>query len=136
MLETLDYTIRIGSILTFLHFDLYLYSAYTAHFIYFTFGSFTFGSFTTATLCLISRSFVSLHHEMVSHLFPFLMSISKLALRLFDLIFSIFFYLITSIHSFRFCPASVDKSIDFSPSHSIVYVHPPPTSHSRLRLVY
>ena len=30
-LETLDYTIRIGSTPTFLYFDLYLYSAYTAH---------------------------------------------------------------------------------------------------------
>ena len=28
MLETLDYTIRIGSTPTFLYFDLYLYSAY------------------------------------------------------------------------------------------------------------
>ena len=34
MLETLDYTIRIGSISTFLYFDLYLYSAYAAHFVY------------------------------------------------------------------------------------------------------
>ena len=34
MLKTLDYTIRIGSIPTFLYFDLYLYSAYAAHFIY------------------------------------------------------------------------------------------------------
>ena len=36
MLETLDYTIRIGSTLTFLYFDLYLYSAsaYAAHYIY------------------------------------------------------------------------------------------------------
>ena len=34
MLETLDYTIRIGSIPTFLYFDLYLYSAYAAHFVY------------------------------------------------------------------------------------------------------
>ena len=33
MLETLDYTIRIGSIPTFLYFDLYLYSAYAAHFV-------------------------------------------------------------------------------------------------------
>ena len=33
MLETLDYTIRIGSAPTFLHFDLYLYSAYAAHFV-------------------------------------------------------------------------------------------------------
>ena len=32
MLETLDYTIRIGSTPTFLYFDLYLYSAYAAHF--------------------------------------------------------------------------------------------------------
>ena len=34
MLETLDYSIRIGSIPTFLYFDLYLYSAYAAHFVY------------------------------------------------------------------------------------------------------
>ena len=34
MLETLDYTIRIGSIPTFLYFDLYLHSAYAAHFVY------------------------------------------------------------------------------------------------------
>ena len=35
MLETLDYTntIRIGSTPTFLHFDLYLYSAYAAHYV-------------------------------------------------------------------------------------------------------
>ena len=31
MLETLDYTIRVGSTPTFLYFDLYLYSAYTVH---------------------------------------------------------------------------------------------------------
>ena len=30
MLETLDYTIRIGSTPTFLYFDLYLYYAYAA----------------------------------------------------------------------------------------------------------
>ena len=34
MLETLDYTIRIGVTPTFLYFDLYLYSAYAAHFVY------------------------------------------------------------------------------------------------------
>ena len=34
MLETLDYTIRIGSTPTFLYFDLYLYSAYAAHFVH------------------------------------------------------------------------------------------------------
>ena len=34
MLETLDYTICIGSTPTFLYFDLYLYSAYAAHFVY------------------------------------------------------------------------------------------------------
>ena len=38
MLETLDYTIRIGSIPTFLYFDLYLYSAYAAHFVYLNSG--------------------------------------------------------------------------------------------------
>ena len=34
MHEMLDYTIRIGSTPTFLYFDLYLYSAYAAHFVY------------------------------------------------------------------------------------------------------
>ena len=34
MLETLDYTIRIASTPTFLYFDLYLYSAYAAHYVY------------------------------------------------------------------------------------------------------
>ena len=33
MLETLDYTIRIGSTPTIVYFDLYLYSAYAAHYI-------------------------------------------------------------------------------------------------------
>ena len=31
MLETLDYTIRIGSIPTFLYFDMYYYSEYTGY---------------------------------------------------------------------------------------------------------
>ena len=34
MLETLDHTFRIGSTPTFLYFDLYLYSAYAAHYVY------------------------------------------------------------------------------------------------------
>ena len=34
MLETLDHTIRIVSTPTFLYFDLYLYSAYAAHYVY------------------------------------------------------------------------------------------------------
>ena len=34
MLETLDYTIHISSTPTFLYFDLYLYSAYAAHYVY------------------------------------------------------------------------------------------------------
>ena len=40
MLETLDYTIRIGSTPTFLYFDLYLYSAYAAHYVYKTYSDF------------------------------------------------------------------------------------------------
>ena len=36
MLETLDYTIRIGSTPTFLYFDLYFYAAYVAHYVYIT----------------------------------------------------------------------------------------------------
>ena len=35
MLETLDHTIRIGSTPPFLYFDLYLYSAYAAHYVYY-----------------------------------------------------------------------------------------------------
>ena len=34
MLEKLDHTIHIGSAPTFLYFDLYLYSAYAAHYVY------------------------------------------------------------------------------------------------------
>ena len=34
MLETLDHTNHIGSTQTFLYFDLYLYSAYAAHYVY------------------------------------------------------------------------------------------------------
>ena len=34
MLETLDHTIRIGSTPTVLYFDLYLHSAYAAHYVY------------------------------------------------------------------------------------------------------
>ena len=34
-LEMLDFTIRISSTPTFLYFDLYLYSAYAAHYVYF-----------------------------------------------------------------------------------------------------
>ena len=36
MLETLDYTIRIGSTPTFLYFNSYLYSAYTTLYVYYT----------------------------------------------------------------------------------------------------
>ena len=35
MLETLDHTIRLGSTQTFLYFDLYLYSAYAARYVYY-----------------------------------------------------------------------------------------------------
>ena len=38
MLETVDYTIRIGSTPIFLCFDLYLYSAYAAHYVYIFFS--------------------------------------------------------------------------------------------------
>ena len=37
MLETLDYTIRIGSTPTILYFDLYLYSAYAAYYVYYNY---------------------------------------------------------------------------------------------------
>ena len=39
MLETLDYTIRIGSTPTFLYFHLYLYSAHAGHYVYFNFSN-------------------------------------------------------------------------------------------------
>ena len=35
MLETLGFAIRIGITPTFSYFDLYLYSAYAAHYVYF-----------------------------------------------------------------------------------------------------
>ena len=35
MLETLDYATRIGGTPIILYFDLYLYSAYAAHYVYF-----------------------------------------------------------------------------------------------------
>ena len=38
MLETLDHTIRTGSTPTFLYFDLYLYSAYAAHYVHCNFS--------------------------------------------------------------------------------------------------
>ena len=37
MLEMLDFTIRIGITPTFLYFDLYLSSAYAAHYVYFVY---------------------------------------------------------------------------------------------------
>ena len=40
MLETLGYTIRIGSTPTFLYFDLYLHSAYAVHYVYNTYWPF------------------------------------------------------------------------------------------------
>ena len=49
MLETLDYTIRIGSIPTFLYFDLYLYYAYAAHFVYFIVETVIYGEFYFTT---------------------------------------------------------------------------------------
>ena len=41
MLETLDYTIRIGSTPTFLYFNLYLYSAYAGHYVYMNYTVYT-----------------------------------------------------------------------------------------------
>ena len=36
MLETLDFTIHIGTTPTFFYFDLYLYTAYAAHHVYYS----------------------------------------------------------------------------------------------------
>ena len=63
----------------------------------------------------------------VSRLTTIFRRLVKVPVLLFYYNIMIFFYLITSLHSFRFCPARVDKSVDFSPFHSIVYIHPPPT---------
>ena len=41
-LETLDYTIRIGSTLTFLYFNLYLLAAYAVHSMFISFGNMFF----------------------------------------------------------------------------------------------
>ena len=53
MLETLDYTIRIGSTPTFLYFDLYLYSAYAAHRVYIDYKGRLYGD-DLALLYLVS----------------------------------------------------------------------------------
>ena len=55
MLETLDYTIRIGSTQTFLYFDLYLYrlySVYAAHYIYFTYWFVNILLFRSIVYCI------------------------------------------------------------------------------------
>ena len=54
-LETLDYTIRIGSTPTFLYFDLYLYSAYAAHYVYY-FNSIAFLGLNPCNSVVIERS--------------------------------------------------------------------------------
>ena len=59
MLETLDYTIRIDSTLTFLYFDLYLYSAYAAHYIYFIIVSTTAVSNLMFTLPNLAHVLIS-----------------------------------------------------------------------------
>ena len=57
MLETLDHTIRIGSTPTFLYFDLYLYSAYAAHYVYnyYALVAHMVILCPTITLCLIDK---------------------------------------------------------------------------------
>ena len=62
MLETLDYTIRIGSTPTFLYFDLYLYSAYAAHFVYIQHNS------SIAIYADDSKLFRSIKHQSDSNL--------------------------------------------------------------------
>ena len=49
MLETLDYTIRIGSTPIILYFDLYLYSAYAEHYVYLYLYLFTLNCMFTLT---------------------------------------------------------------------------------------
>ena len=64
MLETLDYTIRIRSTPTFLYFDLYLYSAYAAHFpvSLLTTFSFTSGRWLTIPNITIFADNAAIHH--------------------------------------------------------------------------
>ena len=50
-LETLDFTIRIGSTPTFLYFDLYLNTAYAAHYVYLIFR-------TTFEMIMVSLLFL------------------------------------------------------------------------------
>ena len=63
MLETLDYTIHIGSTPTFLYFDLYLYSAYAAHYVYYT-------TFITLRLYICYIFFASLFSSSHVQLLP------------------------------------------------------------------
>ena len=78
MLETLDYTIRIGSIPTFLYFDLYLYSAYAAHFVY---GKMEwYFSAQTAVLSECDTKYRALIHIVFSNSFAFMLDIDFLSL--------------------------------------------------------
>ena len=57
MLETLHYTIRIGSTPTFSYFDLYLYSTYAAHYVYLLLVPFRlYGNNLAATFFVPSRA--------------------------------------------------------------------------------
>ena len=61
MLETLDFTIRIGSTPTFLYFDLYLYSAYAEHYVYYNYLlMLNAGSYFNITRFLPQKYFYSL----------------------------------------------------------------------------
>ena len=55
MFETLDYTIRIGSTPTILYFDLYLYSAYAAHYVYFLLKALMYSVISVATLFIYTH---------------------------------------------------------------------------------
>ena len=64
MLEKLDYIIRIGSTPTFLYFDLYLYYAYAAHYVYISIERI----YTTDTYLFVIES-ASFHVSLTNDLF-------------------------------------------------------------------
>ena len=95
MLETLDYIIRIGSTPTILYFDLYLYSAYAAQYVYIYTNTVNFSRFRSRYhLRLLTES---AHCEFLVH---------KLIL------LYIYIYIYSSSSFDPLCPVQSDKESD------------------------
>ena len=69
MLETLDYTIRIGSTPPFLYFDLYLHSAYAEHYVCSHYISDMHHVLTIYQICTLRSHYIlDMHHVLTSYI--------------------------------------------------------------------